>query len=233
MKSIIEQASSVMKAIEKAWNQADNPKDFSIKIFEKEEKNFFGMTTKPAKIGIFFSDKPTIHDKAHTKPYQEIKECREETKQPLPKQQPQAVKSQPSHPEQQPRNIQSNAQKKVTPVRSTNTQQTPAATTPARESSPTERPRRAPATWNNAMIHSTESWLKKILSLMGMNTIDFTTEIAGKNLKLTFNVPLITDVTHEKQLFRSFAHLIMSSLRNQYKQEIKDLKVVLIRPANK
>ena len=35
----------------------------------------------------------------------------------------------------------------------------------------------------------------------------------------------------EKQLFRSFAHLIMSSLRNQYKQEIKDLKVVLIRPA--
>ena len=46
MKSIIEQASSIMKAIEKAWDQADKPKEFSIKVFEKEEKNFFGMTTK-------------------------------------------------------------------------------------------------------------------------------------------------------------------------------------------
>jgi hypothetical protein len=58
MKSIIEQASSIMKAIEKAWNQAEQPKEFSIKIFEKEERNFFGMTSKPAKIGIFFGDKP-------------------------------------------------------------------------------------------------------------------------------------------------------------------------------
>ena len=65
---------------------------------------------------------------------------------------------------------------------------------------------------------------------MGMNAINFTTEIAGKNLKLTFSTPLITDVMHEKQLFRSFAHLIISSLRNQYKQEMKDLKVILIRP---
>ena len=54
MKSIIEQASSIMKAIEKAWDQAEKPKEFSIKVFEKEERNFFGMTTKPAKIGIFF-----------------------------------------------------------------------------------------------------------------------------------------------------------------------------------
>ena len=45
-----------------------------------------------------------------------------------------------------------------------------------------------------------------------------------------FNTPLIADVGQEKQLLRSFAHLIMSSLRNQYKQEIKDLKVILIRP---
>ena len=65
---------------------------------------------------------------------------------------------------------------------------------------------------------------------MNMPSINFSSEVAGKNLKLTFNTPLIADSMHEKQLFRSFAHLIMSSLRNQYKQEIKDLKVILIRP---
>ncbi len=80
------------------------------------------------------------------------------------------------------------------------------------------------------MIAATHNWLKKTLSLMGLGSIDFSSEIAGKNLKLTFNTPLVADPMHEKQLFRSFAHLIMSSLRNQYKQEIKDLKVILIRP---
>jgi hypothetical protein len=93
-----------------------------------------------------------------------------------------------------------------------------------------EKPRRVPATWNDAMIAATHNWLKKTLDLMNMKSVSFNSEIAGKNLKLTFNAPLIADATHEKQLFRSFAHLIMSSLRNQYKQEIKDLKVILIRP---
>ena len=60
MKSIMEQASSIIKAIEKAWISADKPKEFSVKIFEKEEKNFFGITVKPAKIGIFFSDKASL-----------------------------------------------------------------------------------------------------------------------------------------------------------------------------
>ncbi len=76
MKSIIEQASSIIKAIEKAWNQAEKPKEFSIKVFEQEERNFFGMATKPAKIGIFFSDKPVIYEKPTSRPRQEIKECR-------------------------------------------------------------------------------------------------------------------------------------------------------------
>ncbi|HEX4069115.1 MAG TPA: hypothetical protein VHX42_03380, partial [Candidatus Babeliales bacterium] len=90
--------------------------------------------------------------------------------------------------------------------------------------------RRIPTTWNDTMITTAHNWLKKTLSLMGLPSIDFNSEIAGKNLKLTFNAPLIADPIQEKQLFRSFAHLIMSSLRNQYKQEIKHLKVVLIRP---
>lgn len=236
MKSIIEQASSIMKAIEKAWDQADKPKEFSIKIFEKEERNFFGMTTKPAKIGIFFSDKPTAHDKSATKPRQEIKECRDDVKQQSPRQNPAHQAAKP----QQPRPEQARPEQSRTEHPRTE-QQRPVAKKPAQpraqtsstdnnDESATEKPRRTPAAWNDTMINTTTTWLNKTLSLMGMNNINFTTEIAGKNLKLTFNTPLIADVMHEKQLFRSFAHLIMSSLRNQYKQEIKDLKVILIRP---
>ena len=56
MKSIVQESSSVFKAIEKGWERAGKPKDFSVKIFEEPEKNFFGMTLKSAKVGIFFEE---------------------------------------------------------------------------------------------------------------------------------------------------------------------------------
>lgn len=53
MKSLVEAASSIFKAIEKGWNRAGCPQEFTIKILEKEETNFLGMTRKPAKVALF------------------------------------------------------------------------------------------------------------------------------------------------------------------------------------
>ncbi len=108
------------------------------------------------------------------------------------------------------------------------TQQKPQPSKPLSDTTSENKPRYMPTAWNDTMIATTHNWLKQTLTLMNMPSIEFSSEITGKNLKLTFNKPLLTDILHEKQLFRSFAHLIMSSLRNQYKQEIKDLKVILI-----
>ena len=54
MKSLVEEASTIAKAIEKAWIAAGKPQSFSIKIFEHPETNFLGFVKKSAKIGIFF-----------------------------------------------------------------------------------------------------------------------------------------------------------------------------------
>jgi hypothetical protein len=145
-----------------------------------------------------------------------------------------AIQQKPVQPRPQSSSLETTAdkQKKSTqprPPQSLQEKKQPA--TPVQPSHVSEvKPKRIPATWNDAMMGSAHAWLSKTLELMNMNSIAFNSEIAGKNLKLTFNMPLIADVTHEKQLFRSLAHLIMSSLRNQYKQEIRDLKVILIRP---
>ncbi len=56
MKSVIEEGPSIAKAIEQGWIKAGKPKEFSIKIFQEPKKNFFGMTTTIAKVGIFFRD---------------------------------------------------------------------------------------------------------------------------------------------------------------------------------
>src|SRR5580700_10622371 len=68
MKSKIEEASSVIKAIEKGWIQAGKPQEFTIKVFEEATKNFIGMTVKPAKIAIFFQEK--------SQPYQQQQQAR-------------------------------------------------------------------------------------------------------------------------------------------------------------
>jgi predicted RNA-binding protein Jag len=216
MKSIMEQASSIIKAIEKAWDRAEKPKEFSIKIFEKEEKNFFGMTTKPAKIGIFFEDKNTLsHEKPVAKPRQETRELPQQTN----------SRQTEAHKKSHPQKVQ---QSRVEHQKTEPTAKTGHAKTEATKG---EYPPRSSAAWTEQMIHTTENWIKKTLSLMGKADIGLTAEVAGKNLKITFNEPLIENPLHEKQLFRSTAHLIMASLRNQYKQEIKDLKVILIRPS--
>ncbi len=264
MKSIIEQASSIIKAIEKAWNQAENPKEFSIKIFEQEERNFFGMSTKPAKIGIFFgNDKPNTHEKPISKPQQKIKECRspfakasdfakassDKTEDrpasskvaPVVENKP-AAKPASQSTQKQSYSAEATKDRQSTPLRQTTPQTKPNNQSNQQKVHTSEKaqhlaatdienkPRRVPTAWNDTMITTAHNWLKQTLSLMGLPAVGFNSEVAGKNLKLTFEAPLIADPMQEKQLFRSFAHLIVSSLRNQYKQEIKNLKVVLIRP---
>jgi len=55
MRSVVEEASSVAKAIEKAWQSAGKPEEFSVKVFQQATRNFLGFTSKLAKVGIFFT----------------------------------------------------------------------------------------------------------------------------------------------------------------------------------
>ncbi len=79
MKSILQEGSSVAKAVEKALQIADYPREFTVKVLEEPQKNFFGMTTKSAKISFLFdtekalkTEKPRV-EKRH-KPEKIIKQ---------------------------------------------------------------------------------------------------------------------------------------------------------------
>jgi predicted RNA-binding protein Jag len=88
MKSIMEEASSVVKAIEKGWIRAGKPNEFTVKVFEEAQKNFIGLTTKSAKIGIFFEDHaitPTLKQ-AKSQPQQPRKPQQQKQAQPQAKQ---------------------------------------------------------------------------------------------------------------------------------------------------
>lgn len=53
----MEEASSIAKAIETAWNRAGQPTEFSIKVLELPQTSFFGLkTSKSAKVAFFFNE---------------------------------------------------------------------------------------------------------------------------------------------------------------------------------
>src|SRR3990172_11151897 len=57
MKSMLHEASSIMKAIEKAWNESGQPTEFTVKVLEEGEKGFLWFSKNPAVISLSFDPK--------------------------------------------------------------------------------------------------------------------------------------------------------------------------------
>lgn len=205
----MEEASSILKAIEKGWIQAGKPQEFSIKIFEEATKNFIGLTTKPAKIGIFFTEK-VVHPQQQARPTRQ----REEYAKPAA-----PVSKKPfSQPQQQTN--QSHTQRPLVKQH----QQAPEKFSEERG----EKKQRE--TWNPEMIEATRAWVKETLSLMDKPNGDFTLDTKNYYLKIYFPQPLFDNPEKERLLFRSFAHLIMQSLRNKFKKSFRGFKIILSSP---
>src|SRR3990167_5563308 len=57
MKSVIHEASTIGKAIEQGWEKAGKPTEFSIKVMEEAKRGFLGLSSKGAKVVIFFDER--------------------------------------------------------------------------------------------------------------------------------------------------------------------------------
>ena len=199
MKSIVEEASSIVRAIEKAWIRAGKPLSFQVKILEEPKHNFFGMTVKSAKIGFFFAQEAeSVRRPIKTEPQRDrsysspraVREVRERTEVKRPE------RSEPQRPErsEQPRE--------------------------QRESKPKSR-------WTPEMVSTSKDWLEQNLRTMGLSRITFSLDARGYYLRVIFSEPLSTDRSKEQQLYKSFAHLIMQMLRTKFRKGFTGFKVVL------
>ncbi len=200
MKSIVEEASSIAKAIEKAWARAGKPEEFSVKIFEDAEKNFFGFTTKSAKIAIFFQN--SSHDtQSSSHRYQKN---RDHQSQPRDNKKP--TPSQPKH--------------------TAHPQQQKQASIPSAQHT-TNKPQFERLVWNDELINSAKTWVHDCLSLLGLNHISFDMTSNGNLLKIELSAPLTQEKNKERYLFKSIAHLILESLSQQFKKNVKGLKITI------
>ena len=68
MKSMVQEGSSVAKAIDKAWELAGKPSEFTIKVMQVEERNFFGMVKKSAVVSIVYEPRGSAEAKPVRQP---------------------------------------------------------------------------------------------------------------------------------------------------------------------
>ena len=231
MKSIIEEASSVAKAIEKGWAEAGKPQEFSIKVFEEATKNFIGMTTKSAKVAIFYDERtPIVGEKPKATPIQSQKNLRK-----APLREPVKPATRPTAQRQgyeaaQPQRTAAPAIRKPDvrqEPRSAEGQARPqqAARAELRPTAPQEP--RVRETWNDEMVGLAKTWVTETTALIGKGSVPFTVEASNYYLKIEFDGPLFDNEDKDRAVFRSFAYLIMQSLRNKFKKSFRGFKVVL------
>ena len=72
MKSMLQEAPTVLKAIEKAWRSCGEPEEFTIKVLEHEKKSFWGTIKKPAVISIVY-EAGRAHEKITPEPFKREK----------------------------------------------------------------------------------------------------------------------------------------------------------------
>ncbi len=218
MKSIVEEASSISKAIDQAWQRAGKPSEFKIKVFEEPERNMFGLTVKSAKIGLFYEEqsnqsqtfkpKEAPHKHVETRTEPKRAEPRAEIKRPEVRPEPRKAEARKLEPRQETR-------QNVKPDNQSENKDQP---------NPEKRPR---VIWDEDMANSAREWVRHNLTLIGHPNVEFTATIVGNNLRFQFNTMITGDANKERLLFSSFAYLILSTLRNKYNKPLPHLRVVL------
>ncbi|MGC2310343.1 MAG: hypothetical protein WA432_01835 [Candidatus Babeliaceae bacterium] len=197
MKSIMQEASSISKAIEQGWIKAGRPQEFTIKILEEPQTNLMGLiTTRSAKIALFFDEgKPTVTAQPKARPL-------------APR-----IKEQPSERPAIQKVRQHRKQEETTHIPKNIGQQ--------------RNFQKSEPLWNDQMIQVVRSWLDQMLALMGASAVKFTLEPQNFYVRITLSQPILSEADREKHLLASFSTLILETLKKQFKTSLRGHKIVL------
>lgn len=254
MKSIVEEGSSIFKAIEKGWTRAGKPSHFSVKIFELPEKNFFGMTTKQAKVGIMFE-----HDLEGSKGNRHTSQVKKSASQVNPVQkkhhnvpvervqaEKQSSAGESAGRVQERQQGQDLAKKKTRELRKPDEPKEKKIKEPAAqhnvevsqvrnvvevqkkalETSGEEKVSQA-GTWTDELVTVMKTLVKESMTELGFPNIESSYLIDQSVLRVTFSSPILDNPVKEKQFFQNYAFLLIALLKTQSKANVRSLRLFL------
>lgn len=204
MKSMLHEASSVIKAIEKAWIESGKPLEFTINIHEMGEKNFLGFTKRPAIVSV------TYDPRKQTSKAVEKKEA--PSAQPKPSRQPVAVRPRPelkAEPAAQGRNER---------------QRFPNPRTEAPQ--PLATPQIPEEFWTAELINDIKGWFKDVVGLLGEH-IPCEISTDKRMLKIAFEKSLLPSSEDERQLFIGLSYLLLQCLKKKHKKKLRGYHLVI------
>lgn len=211
MKSMLHEASSIIKAIEKAWTESGKPSEFTIKILEEGQKGFLGLTKLPAIVSITFNSvKPVDKNKFRERDFQSRK--------PRNEQQPQPVRQQPEKSKMQRADAQDflrrqQAAKRNEPVMAERKVNTQVVTEEA-------------LIWTPEWVNFISDNLKDLLNVMQFS-LGFNTKIDKKNLFIYMEKPLMSEPEENRILLNSIAYLLMQFLKRKHKKKFRGYQILM------
>lgn len=236
MRSLLIQASSVEKAVEKAWASAGMPTEFNIKILDFGEKGFLGITKKQAIISIIYE--PQKQTSISTKQSSRVhKQSKKTAKKPKPqrkqqyenRQQQQGKKDFSQNTKKNPKQPQVKQKFKSAPEKPVAKKATPSATNPIKGKSPSMKEKNgSPAVniWTDPMIDEVTSWLKKLATSIKIPTT-FKAQVNKKALKINFDGNVAETKEGERHLFSSLSFLLLQFMKKKHKKKYPGYQIIL------
>lgn len=208
MKSILQEANSIERAIDKAWNEAGKPKEFTIKVLDEGERNFLGLSRRPAIVSIIF--KP---EKA-TNPMPVRKEKEEKTRE--QDRQERRDRSRDRDAGASPRRTEAE-QPKMRRYAGTDEQRAAFHKTQAEG-------------WSDEWQDFVTNEIRELLRRMGMSTDMEGTVTADKVFTISFKKALLDNDDEQRMLFATFSYLAIQLLKRQYKSRFVGYRIAVTGP---
>ncbi len=202
MKSMLQEASSVLKAIEKAWQNAGKPHEFTIRIMEVEEKNFLGKSSKPAVVSIAYEPKRAPMRAKERAPEKVV-----------------AVKQKIERESKKTtgffRSLFERLGKKEEVVQK-----------PQMERRLVGHRKEGRPGWSRELVNDAVSWLREILHIMG-RPMGLNFKVDQRMLSIFLDRRILKEADEEKMFFISISHLIMQFLKKKYKRKLQNYHLII------
>lgn len=221
MKSIIQEASSIAKAVEQGWLKAGQPQEFSVKVLELPERNFIGFTTRSAKVALLFHDKKE----------EQQKDVAHKNRQPQQQRAPQRQAPEREVRQQQQVERQQRPVRQERPERVERKEQFESRERQDVRQSQEHQERRQnqyQPLWTDAMVTEAQAWLETTLKLMDKSAIAFTIEPQQFHLRIVLTGALSTEEPEkEKHVLASLSALLLETLKRKFRKQLRGHKIVI------
>lgn len=215
MKSMLHEGSTVVKAIQKAWEASGMPLEFTIHVHEVGETNFLGFSKHPAIVSIAYDPKKVqvSSHQAHKGAQRNQGQHGQRSDLRNNQQGQQKAYAKPKF-ESKPNKVYPDKERPVP-------QNAPKPVAPAREHIKPEA-FQAPEQeqWTQEMVNDVREWLKELLAHVGIAT-PFSMHHDFRMLTVTFESNVMPTPEEERQLFIGLSYTLMQFLKKKCKKKLR------------